>query len=413
MSTLREQVNNLPDEPGVYFFKQGETILYIGKATSLRDRVRSYFSSDLNATRGPLIVRMVEEADRIDFQTTESVLEALILEANLIRKHRPSYNSKEKDNKSYAYVVITDEDYPRLVVVRGRELQTTIDPDSLKYTFGPYPSGRSLREALKIIRKIFPFRAEGDEVEPTTRKSRLNQQIGLAPDFSRISQKDYARTVNHLRLFFQGRKTKLLRELERDMKKFAKEERFEDAAEAKRQIAALRHVRDMSLIRDVVEEHKRNLEEQSFRVEAYDIAHISGTDMVGVMVVVEDGFAKKSDYRKFKIRRVKDSNDPAALREVLERRLNHTEWPYPRLFVIDGGKAQLNVAQKVLATAGIVIPVVSVVKNERHQARDILGDDQDRDVARANENAVLLASSEAHRFAISYHRDLRKRSSGL
>ena len=150
----------LPDTPGVYFFKKGREILYIGKATSLRDRVRSYFSRDLVETRGMLLVDMVAKASVIDFIQTDSVVEALLLEAELIRKHRPYYNTKEKDDKSYNCVVITKEDFPRVLILRKKDLDSNLNAEryTLNAVFGPFPNGTQLREALKIIRRIFPFR---------------------------------------------------------------------------------------------------------------------------------------------------------------------------------------------------------------------------------------------------------------
>src|SRR3989344_7336779 len=137
---------NLPDTPGVYFFKQEKQILYIGKATSLKDRVKSYFARDILLTRSPLIAKMLEEANKIEFIQTDSVLEALLLEAHEIKKHQPLYNSKEKDDKSYNYITITKEEFPKVVVTRGSGI------------YGPFPYGGELKEALKIIRKIFPYR---------------------------------------------------------------------------------------------------------------------------------------------------------------------------------------------------------------------------------------------------------------
>src|SRR3989338_4981810 len=150
----------LPDNPGVYFFKSGRKILYIGKATSLRDRVRSYFSTSLGDARSSVIVAMIEEAKSISWQKTDSVLEALILEANLIKQYQPKYNTDEKDDKSYNYLVITKEDFPRVLIVRGRELHSPLFAKrySLNAVFGPFPHGQQLKEALKIVRKIFPFR---------------------------------------------------------------------------------------------------------------------------------------------------------------------------------------------------------------------------------------------------------------
>lgn len=386
----------LPDEAGVYFFRNKTGILYIGKATSLKSRVRSYFSKDLYETRGSIIVRMVEEATSVDFKQTDSVLEALILEANLIRKNKPHFNTELKDDKSFNWVVITKEDFPRVLVVRQRDLETTWEPDLIKYQFGPYPNGLQLKEALKIVRKIFPF---SDKCRSGSKKPCFDFQIGQCPGVCNgfISKSDYGKLIQNIRLFFDGKKNKLLKKLTQEMKSYAKKQQFEKAEDTKKTIFALQHIKDVSLI-------KREIRVADIRIEGYDIAHTNERDRVGVMTVVEDGLPKKSDYRKFKIKSA-STGDTAALREVLERRLARNEWPLPKLFVIDGGKQQYNVASKVLAEVGIKIPIVAVVKNERHQPREILGEPSLR---RKYEREIILANSEAHRFALAYHK--RKRS---
>ena len=202
MQSQHLKKQRLPDAPGVYFFKLGKEILYIGKATSLKDRVKSYFSKDLIATRGPLIVDMVFKADKIDFIKTNSVLEALILENNLIKKHLPKYNTKEKDDKSYSYIVITKEEYPRVLIVRGKELKLGL-PYAVRSQFGPYPNASQLRESLSIIRKIFTYR---DKCEPNQTKPCFNYQIGLCPGtcFNLISSKDYLKIIKNIELFLSS-----------------------------------------------------------------------------------------------------------------------------------------------------------------------------------------------------------------
>lgn len=386
------KTNNLPDTPGVYYFQKGKKVLYVGKATSLRDRVKSYFTRDILMTRSPLIAKMLEEADKVEFVETDSVLEALILEANEIKKLQPYYNSKEKDDKSYNYITLTKEDFPKVTITRGSG------------TFGPYPHGSELKEALKIVRKIFPYR---DEKCKLVGRPCFNAQIGLCPGpcAGLISKTDYGKIVRHLKLFFQGKKDILIRNLEREMAKLAKEEKFEEAEKVKRKIFALNHIQDIALIREDISSPSTTLGAiRSTRIEAYDIAHISGTNAVGVMVVVVDGKLDKSQYRKFKIRDDKN-NDTKNLKEVLGRRLAHPEWRYPDLIVVDGGKAQINAAKTVLEEAGLeFIKVVSVVKDEHHRAREVLNLGK-----KSLEKQILLANAEAHRFAIKYHRLLRSK----
>lgn len=400
----------LPNTPGVYFFLgPKKEILYIGKATSLRDRVKSYFSPDLIETRGRQIVKMVQEAASLDFRQTDSVLEALLLEANLIKTHRPAYNTRDKDDKSFNYVIITNEDFPRVLTVRGKELPIKFSDKDIKYEFGPFPQGGLLKEALKLIHKIFPFydtkRPVAELIQKGDAKIRFNRMIGLYPD-GETAQKEYARTIQHIKLLFEGRKKELIKDLEKEMRVFAKAQQFEMAEKRKRQVFALTHIQDVSLL-------KRGRELKAgdgtgFRIEAYDIAHLGGEEMVGVMTVVQDGQPQKSEYRKFNVRGFQSSNDTGALTEVLTRRLSHTEWPFPKLIVVDGGKAQINAAQKVLDESGFKILVVSVLKDERHKPKDILAATQ---IKNKYGYDVLLANSEAHRFAITFHRRrMRKRT---
>lgn len=397
------QKKRLPDVPGVYFFLgPKKEILYIGKATSLKNRVRSYFSDDVREKRSELIEKMVSEARSIDWTVTDSVLEALILETNLIRTHKPKYNTLSKDDKSYNHLVITNEEFPRVLVVRGKDLTEQFTVNEIQYHFGPFPSGQLFRQALKIIRRIFKYydtkQPVGSERSKVARgRIDFNRQIGLYPD--RQSKQEYQRTIRHIRLFFEGKKKQLIRELERDMKRLAKEERFEDANEVKKKIFALQHIQDIALIKD---EQKAYRDDRRTRIEAYDVAHLGGSDMVGVMTVVEAGVPNKSEYRKFKLRSVEGSNDPGALREVLGRRLKHTEWPYPQVIVVDGAAAQKNAAEAALRAEDVAIPVVAVVKDEKHRPKRLIGAQK---LLSNFQNDILLANSEAHRFAISYFRE--------
>ncbi len=391
---------DLPDCPGVYYFLAPRTknlaprILYIGKATSICDRVKSYFSKDIFLSRGPRIVKMLEEADRVEFVKTDSVLEALILEANEIKKYQPIYNAREKDDKSYNFVTITDEEFPKITITRGSG------------TYGPYPHSGELKEALKIIRKIFPFR---DAKCPSTssgqaKKPCFNAQIGLCPGpcAGWISKSKYRKQIRNIKLFFEGRKDTLVKTLEKEMRVLAKAQKFEEAQKVKKQIFALDHIQDIALIKQDLASPSTELGAiRPWRIEAYDIAHLSGKEVVGVMTVVEDGEVNKSQYRKFKIKADKN-DDVKSLKEILERRLKHDEWRMPDLIVVDGGLGQLNVAREVTS-----IPVVAVTKDDKHKAKQIIL--KSKIINPKSERAILLANSEAHRFAIGYHRRLRQK----
>ena len=429
---------NMPDSPGVYFFRgpnptphkatagQGREILYIGKAASLRDRMKSYFAADLVKGRGARIVGMVEQAATLEWTVTDSVLEALILEANLIKQHQPQYNIDEKDNKSFNYLVVTKEDFPRVLIVRGRELFDPLKASTckLKAIFGPFPSG--LKEALKIIRRIFPYRDNCILWNPrgftSWVKPCFNRQIGLCPGVcsGEMGKREYAETIRHIMLLFSGNFQGLKRALIKEMKEAAKKEEFEKAAVLRRQVTALEHIRDVSLIKDeyrFMDGGPSTSLRVNTRIEAYDVAHTSGEETVGVMTVVAGGEPVKSAYRKFKIQSAKN-NDVAALKEMLSRRLVHAEWPLPRVFVVDGGKGQLNAARSVLkdaglrhdeagsglAKAGMGIALVGVVKNEKHQPEKLIGDER---AIRAHQKDILLANNEAHRFAIGWHKKRR------
>jgi len=444
--------NGLPDKPGVYFFLKNKKILYIGKATSLRDRTKSYFGKDLINTRGPLILDMVFKSDNIKWKVTDSVLEAIILEANLIKKHQPYYNTKEKDDKSFNYVCITRETLPKVIIVRGKELQKQQNflhsslprvrggshvsknfAVSFAKVFGPYTSGPQLREAIKIIRKIFPFLDEKSK-----NYLEFYKQINLVPDLK--DKKLYLQNIKNLQLFFEGKKKKTLKNLEKEMKEYAKKREFEKAGEIKRQIFALKHINDVALLKnstssdfssahpsrstewDLTERKIGRSSIQNFpflatRIEAYDIAHMGGKNMVGVMIVLENGEVEKSEYRKFKIKTQNNTNDTGALAEVLERRLAHKEWVFPNLIVVDGGVAQINVTKNILKKMGINIPVVSVVKDERHKPKAILLSPrsdlkgaQGPTFVKKYKKEILLANSEAHRFAINYHKNMRNKN---
>jgi excinuclease ABC subunit C len=415
---------DLPDCPGVYLFTKGKgsskKILYVGKATSLRDRVRSYFDNDLIATRGPRLVDMVTQADGLMHEPTPTVLEALVREAALIREHNPPANAMGKDDKTFLYACVTDEVIPRVIAIRGKDIDfknCRSGVTKLKATYGPFPSGYQLREALRLIRRIFPFydtprpivaeagvlgrRVDGGN-KHLQAKVEFNRQIGQYPrDMDRTA---YLRSIRNVSLFLSGRVKALRQQLAKDMKAAIKDERFEEAAVINRQLFALDHVQDVSLIKD---EYRK--EDAGPRIEAYDTAHISGTNAIGVMTVVENGQPVKSDYRTFRIRGTGGkslNNDIASLKEILSRRLGHPEWQLPKAFVVDGGKTHKKAAEEILKEAGLGIPVVAVVKDERHRPREVLGGLR----AKVSDADAVLANSEAHRFSLSLHRKARSRN---
>ncbi|MFA6324703.1 MAG: UvrB/UvrC motif-containing protein [Candidatus Paceibacterota bacterium] len=444
----------IPDSPGVYFFRKGTQVIYVGKATSLRDRVRSYFVKDLFETRGPILVEMLLQSDNIKWKQADSVLEALILESELIKKYQPKYNTKEKSDKSFNYVCITNEEIPKVMVIRGKQVEEIKnfrncalgdkkagDPHVSKNSlfpllanFGPFTNSSQLKEALKIVRRIFAF---VDESSNKKQNYEFYRQLKLIPSSLEI----YKNNIKNIILFFKGKKKQILKNLEKEMKICVKKMEFEKANQIKKQIFALKHINDVALIKEGngfvssnflslrpspstgwdprAQKIGRNFSHLNFfRIESYDIAHMSGQNMVGVMTVIQDGEIVKNEYKKFSAKGGSafggrtvlgnsKANDTGALREILERRFNHTEWQYPNLIVVDGGKMQISVAKKIIAKNGLRIPIVSVVKDQKHKPKGILGD---KILIQKYKNQILLANNESHRFAIAYHKKVRAKN---
>lgn len=406
----------LPDKPGVYLMKDAAAdVIYVGKATSLKRRVSSYWRIQEQISR-PQVANLIREADRIEVEKTRTVLEALILEANLIKKYLPKYNILQKDDKSFLYLAISNDPFPKPLFVRGHELERE-GKRKYKAVFGPYLQPAALRAALKLVRKFIPWSVDDPPAPGKKGRSCFDYHIGVCPGVcvGAISRRDYAKIIRRLILFFEGKTERVERELERDMKKAAAEERYEDAEKAKRQLYALRHINDIAILsRDeggmFGHPRQRDLVINIFgRIEGYDISNISGTSAVGSMVVFEDGEPKKSQYRKFRIKTVKGANDYAMLAEVLRRRLQN-DWALPDLIMIDGGWGQVNVAKEILREKQLEIPIVGIAKGfDRKQDRLIYLKDHPELGRVVEQYKVILQRmrDEAHRFAIGYHRKLR------
>ena len=413
---LKLKLEKLPQDSGVYYFmNESKDIIYIGKASSLRSRVKSYFLKNLVKSRGAWLVKMLEEVSDVGFEKTDSVLEALLLEARLIKKYQPRFNTKEKDDKSFSYVLITKEDFPVLSLVRERDLLKSRKNISIGYLFGPFPRANLLKEALGIIRKIFPFRDEKCSLSKLSKgKPCFNYQIGLCPGVcvGDISSSEYKKNINNVRLFFQGKKDKIISNLEKQRDSYSKKLNFEEADKTQKKIDALRHIKDISLLKNNDFESfessifKKKEIRNIFRIEGYDISHLSGSSVVGVFSVVENNETKKNDYRKFKVKNNPGINDTKALEEILSRRMNHKEWKFPNIIVVDGGVAQKNVVTLLLKKLKKDIPVVAVVKDKNHRPYRYLGNE---DLIKKHKKGIVLANMEAHRFAVSYHRFLREK----
>jgi excinuclease ABC subunit C len=413
---LSGQAKKFPNSPGVYFFlDKNKNPIYIGRAGSLKKRIASYFR-----TIDPRIKEMVQSARGLKFQETRTLLEAIILEANLIKKYWPKYNIMEKDDKSFDYLAILKGRYPKVLLVRGRDIEK-YGTENAKI-FGPYQSYRLLKIALNLARKIFPFGkcqpAENllklgkfDQIKPC-----FDYQIGLCPGIcvDAISQKEYKKNIDNLVLFFSGQKKKLLKKLKKD----ASTGSAQEIQKSEMQLRALEHVSDVALLQNSDTVLMQNRKGIFGRIEGYDISHLSGRNPVGAMVVFENGEKNPAEYRLFKIKNLKEEknfNDLGMLREVLERRLNHKEWNYPDMVFVDGGLNQVKTIKEALENNNVFIPVVGLAKTGGHSASAYMADKLIIANAKKTNKEFIISSkklfqevrNEAHRFAIKFGRKVR------
>jgi len=560
MFDIEEELKKLPARPGVYIMHgENDEVIYVGKAVSLRNRVRQYFQSSRN--KGVKIERMVTHIRRFEYIVTDSEMEALILECNLIKEHRPKYNTMLMDDKSYPYIKVTlGETYPRVL------FSHRIKKDNSKY-FGPYTNSGAVRDTLELIRKIYKLRTCNRNLPKDTGKERpcLNYHIHQcnAPCQGNISPSEYMQAVEKAMELLNGNYGNVIDMLKEQMMFHSERLEFEKAGEYKELISSVRKVAEKQKItngdgedRDVIamareaedtvvsvffirngkligrdhfflntaegdEENqilsdfvkqfysgtpfipkeimlqysiedeelvenwlssrrgsrvhflvpkkgtKEKLVELAFenasmvltkdkerlkreegrtigaakdlaellgipdayRIEAYDISNISGTDSVGSMIVYEKGKPLKNDYRKFKIRYVTGPDDYASMEEVLSRRFRHgiaereqnsaegldeTEGSFtrfPSLIMMDGGRGQVNIALKVLGEMGLDIPVCGMVKDDNHNTRGLYYNNVEVPIDRHSDCFKLITriQDEAHRFAIEYHRKLRSK----
>lgn len=414
-----------PQATGVYIFRKGRSFLYIGKAANLKKRLAYYFRKNTSQK----IQQLLQEATSLDWIETSSEIEAFLKEAELIKKYHPKYNIVMRDDKNYFYVGLTKEKFPRVFTAHQ------LFKDKASY-IGPFTSGASLKLVLKLLRRIFPYCT----CKTTHKRPCLNSQIGRCPGFccdkNKLQapnpklQNEYRSNIKKITAILSGGKKGLLPKLKKEMKAAAKNQDFERAVKLRDQLSGLENIfRHRPFLADYrgetsvvpwakIEQELRVLvgsRKSILRAEGYDISNISGREATGSMVVFTDGQPVKSEYRKFRIKTVNQISDVGMLKEVIGRRLNHPEWPYPDLMLIDGGKAQLNVAQAVLRSlihnSKFMIPVFALAKREEELYTE------------NNQNPIKLSSlpppvafflqrvrDEAHRFARSYHHKLRQQS---
>ena len=410
-----ENLKKIPKEPGVYTFldKDGD-VLYIGKAKNLKNRVKQYFQKNLD--RGPAMEVMVEKAKRIKLYETESEIEALLLEAELINKIQPKYNVREKDDKSFMLIHIEKVDFPCVRLVRSKDVRDLGNKLKKREYFGPYTQGLALKNSIKYLRRIFNF-CDCSKAKFNTYKKRertcLYGDIGLCSGacVGKIYKEDYQKSIELLKEFLRGGKKKVIKILEIEMHNASKNKEFEKAAEFRNKVESLSHIHEVAVgIRDKFFESSKILFK---RIECFDISNIQGEFSVGGMSVVKNGQKSTSDYRKFKIKTVKGANDLAMTKEILHRRF-HNSWPMPDLLVIDGGRTHLNIVLKVLKENKLEIPAMSIAKGIKRDKNEFhfASSDLTKYFKKSPElsKMVVVARNEAHRFAVKYYRLLHSKS---
>lgn len=421
---ITAQIKKAPQKTGIYIFsakggsaaggknRTGE-FLYIGKAGNLKKRVRQYLRPDIER---PFLKHLMAEAEKVDFKTTGSEIEALILESKLIKERQPKYNVMLRDGKRHFYVGFSNDDLPKVFIGH----QPT--------KFGPFTDGAALRTAIRLLRRIFKY---------CTCKQRhnnfcLNYHIGKCPGYcclkkstNNLQLTTYNKNIRVIKEILSGKKASVVKKLKKELKLLAERQAFEKAIELRDKIEKLEkifenakilndaniriHTNDANNNTRVLMELKKTLRLPSIpkRIEGYDISNIQGRNAVGAMVVFMEGRPDKDEYRKFKIIFKKSPDDTAMLKEILLRRFNHLEWPKPDLLFIDGGRAQLNAAENAIADSATII---SLAKGRN----EVFSTTLKKPVPMAKlppevRNLILHIDSEAHRFAVSYYRKIHRR----
>ena len=411
---LKEKLKTLPSAPGVYFHKNKDgEIIYVGKAAVLKNRVRQYFHND---EKDPKTAALVQEIATTDWVVVDTEMDALFLESEMIKRYMPKWNILLRDDKNVSYVRIDfTEKVPYVSLTR--------QPLGDRATYiGPFYAKGPVEKSLRTLRKIFPFYDR-----PYDGKKSLNTDLGLTPglEIGKSTPNKYKANLKKLERYLNGERKKLMSDLEKEMKDAAKKEDFESAAEYRNELMGLQELRKKIVFSDkeffdlgkdeALSELQSllNLEKPPRRIEGYDISHLSGADTVASMVVFVNGASDRSEYRKFKIRTSKN-DDAKSMTEVISRRLKHKEWDYPDLIILDGGKNQLNAVEPLLKPLNI--PVIGRNKSGDHShsaavVLEIPGKGQVT-LDKSSRLARLVAhiDEESHRFAVTYHSLLRRKS---
>jgi len=434
LEELHVKVKKLPREPGVYLFKnKQEKVIYVGKAKNLKSRVSSYFQKNLILE--PKTQVLVSRIADLEIILTATELEALILEAELIKKYWPKYNIVHKDDKTHLFIVIRKENkFPKVITARKTDLKGS------DIKFGPYTNSTTTKQILRTMRKIFPFR----DCSPSkfARYQRMNKpclygHLGLcpAPCLAETDLKHAQKEITRLKNFLLGKSSSIIRDYERLMQKASREKKYEAAASYRDTLKRFEYVRtsfktpdqyidNPNLLEDIAARSLRDLKEgipildnEPLHIECYDISNISGQEAVGSMVVSLEGKITKSHYKRFKIRSKDRPDDVYMMKEVLTRRVKRGlaakdkdfTWSLPDLIVLDGGKGQVSAGLEVMDYVGVRVPIIGLVKKKETIVYKTNGGFEKVNLPETNEGLKLLMRlrDEAHRFAQSYHHRLR------
>ena len=408
MTGIKTTVKGLPTTSGVYLYKDSAgAVIYVGKAVNIRKRVESYFRTNTGSFKTDMLVSNIVAIETIQ---TASEAEALILEASLIKQYQPKYNVELKDGKTYPYIQITKEEFPLVSVIRFNARR---HKDIKAELYGPYVNPTLIREALQIIRKIFPFRT----CEPFANKLCLYYDMGLCqgPCEKKISKEEYQRNIRSIRFILDGKKDDLYRNLHLEMEGLSRSHDFEGAARLRDQIRAIGALYsgtgDVNYFKEAEQlERALGLGKAPVRIECFDISNIMGNQSVGSMVSFLSGKPDKSNYRRFRIKTVSGIDDFQMIAEVVRRRYTRLQKEgasFPDLIVIDGGKGQLAAAMKELKKLKLSLGLISLAKREEEIF--IPGKRNSLKLSHDSLGLKLLmrVRDEAHRFGLKYHTLLR------
>lgn len=408
MKTLSvKNIGMIPKAPGVYRFFHARELLYIGKAADLQSRVKSHFQAPSYRDR-----LFMDQVTRVAYEETPSDIDALLLEAALIKKYQPKYNVLWKDDKKYFYVEITKEPLPRVFVAHQ---QTKVPTERI----GPFTDGRALTFALRVLRRVFPYYTSGKKHGALAcGYCHIDLCPGPNPDV-----KAYRSAVAKLTAVLKGRRTSVMRALQARMKRESREGNFERAATLRDQWFALEKIAERGVATmppkarqdeydAIATELSRLLraKRRISRVEEFDVSNIQGRHAVGSMVVFVEGRPAKHLYRKFTIRAEAVPNDVAMMKEIVTRRLRHREWGMPDLLVVDGGRGQLSAALAAFKETGYV-PSFAVAGLAKGRSEMFVAGHRNpislNSLAPATRNMLISLKDEAHRFAITFHKNRR------